>query len=275
MADEPSRSISESIRLWSQAVAIPLVLAVAGFWQFYLKEVWWPGAAINLTAELSVKEAGLSAAGNGGKKLEAIELVITARNPSSSTVYLLPNYWAAWGVTVDTPQEGSEKSDDWLEGATELINNRKSLALSKHSKTVETTLVSVGPAILDYYLRPNEKVSATIVFHVPQGLYDFVEVTVWLPTTSRENPDRHGEPALGIDYKLNSDRTDFIIASVYRITSNGAHGEIISTDPQGSLPQKDIEYYNWQLASSTVELSMWQGKSSPPTATEPPKASSP
>jgi hypothetical protein len=297
MADEPTHSASA--RLWLQAVAIPLVLAVGGFWQFYLKERVWPAAAINLTTDVTIKEAGLKAAAassSGSDKLEAIELVITARNPSSSTVYLLANYWVAWGTRISSrqqvsetsddvaalvsqgtgisaAQELSEKSDDWLEGVADLVSKRHGLVVGKHYTGVDSTLVALGPAFNDNYLRPNEKVSATYVFYVPEGVYDLIEVGVSLPTTSRENPARTGEGALGIDYKLNSDRSSLIFSSVYRIDTK----KVISTDEEGTLSPKDTEYYGWQGATSNVELSLWpQAKPSEPTsATKLPATSSP
>jgi hypothetical protein len=270
MADEPSRSKSDGIRLWVSAVAIPIVLAVAGTWQFYLKEVWLPATAINLTAEVSVQEAGLRAATVAeAKNLEAIELVITARNPSSNTIFLCANLWEAWGVTISAPTQDSEKSKDWLDGVSELVNKRDSFVVGKHYKGDRQTLVSAGSVFQDRNLHANEKVSATFVFYVPQGLYDFIEINVSLPVTSTESPARSGEPALGVEYALSPDRSYFPIVSVYRVTSNGTH-KPLPLDADGALSQSDTKYYGWQSAGARVQLSLWRSKPPPPTTPESP-----
>lgn len=276
MADESSRSAWDHIRLWLAAVGIPIVLALASFWQFYLKEIWWPVTAINLTTEVTVKEAGLSAASvPEARNLEAIELVIAARNPSSSNVYLCANFWEAWGITIGGPKPNSEDSKDWPEGVSDLLDERSALATGRHYTNNQRTLVSAGTAFFDSRLHANEKISATYVFHIPRGLYDVVEVFVYLPATSRENPARPDEPALGVHYVLDADRSTFSIASVYRIRPDDTH-EPVSVDAQGNLPQSDIKYYGWQISGSRVELSLWQSgpKLPPPSNTETPQTSS-
>jgi hypothetical protein len=275
MADEPSRSKLDGIRLWVSAVALPVVLGLAGYWQFYLKEVWWPATALNLTAEVSVREAGLKAAAAAeAGNLEAIELVITARNPSSNTIYLCANLWGAWGRTISAAAQDSAKSEDWLEGVTEVLNKRSPLVVGKHYNTDQATLISVGDIFTDVNLHANEKVSASFVFYVPQGLYDSIEVVVELPATSKENSARSGESALGVEYALSPDHSNFSHASIYRVASNGTH-EPLARDAEGNLSQSDIKYYGWQSAVARVQLSLWQSRSPSSARTESPETSSP
>jgi len=123
MADESSRTTLDFIRLWLNAVLIPLVLAAGGLWQFYLKEVLWPATAINLSTEVTVKAVGLSgAAPADGKNLQAIELAVSARNPSASTIYLCENYWAAWGLSITAAKDGTEANKDWPQEMIQQIN---------------------------------------------------------------------------------------------------------------------------------------------------------
>src|SRR5262249_26078481 len=158
--------------------------AVAGFWQFYLKEVLWPAAAINLTTDVTVREAGITVrAAAEARNLEAIELVITARNPSSSTVYLCTNYWAAWAAKTSASTQDTEKDEDWLEFVTKAINSRITTIGGRHYNIDQPTLVSAGSIFDDVGLRPNEKISATFIFYVPQDFYDLIMVHVELPTT--------------------------------------------------------------------------------------------
>jgi hypothetical protein len=105
---------SETVRAWLQTLVI-IAGALFGVYEFYLKEVWWPATApINLSTEVTIKEAGVSAS-NESKELEAIELVVKARNPSNRTVYLLKNYWRAWGVKCHRKMPSLSDSVGWPE----------------------------------------------------------------------------------------------------------------------------------------------------------------
>jgi len=263
MAKEPNRSIGDTVRLWLTAVAIPIVLAVAGFWQFYLKEVLWPATAINLTTELTIKRAGHRAHSSQSGELEAIELVVGARNPSSSTIYLLHNYWLAWGTKIGPVQEENE---DWAAGMEKTINEKRKFIVGKHYAPSNATMIAMGSAFTDDYIRPNEKITATFVFYVPEGTYDLIDVLVELPTSSRGSAVRFGRPALGVEYALTSDGS-LTMKSVYRVTSTGSR-EPLATDAEGNLTSEDIRHYGWQSALSSAELSLWQGETQAPAATE-------
>jgi hypothetical protein len=268
--DEP-RSKLESVRSWLAAVAIPVVLAVLGLWQFVLREVWWPAAAINLTAEASIKQAGFaSTSSSQGKAFEAIELVVNARNPSAKTIYLLPNHWVAWGFKIDTVPKEDENPEKWLENANDLINSMEAWSVGKHYRTDDGTLVAMGSAIEYTSLRPNEQVSETHVFHVPQGVYDLVEVAVDLPYTPKENPDRYGEAAIGVEYKLNG--TNFDVSSIYLVGPDGGH-KALPRDWDGGPRQSDARRYDLQSAVARVALSLWESKPPPQHKTEPPETS--
>jgi hypothetical protein len=95
-----------------------------GVWQFWLKEIVWPAQApINLTTQVGVSRAGFNVAASGENKerFEGIELTITATNPSSRVVYLLPNYWLASALTTETRQ----KSEDWVKDATDRMASKQ------------------------------------------------------------------------------------------------------------------------------------------------------
>jgi hypothetical protein len=206
MAEKAKRSRLESIRLWIKAVGIPVVLALLGLWQFWLKEVRWPGEApVNLTTELSVREAGFSGASarddkREDKELEAIEFEVTARNPSTRGLYLLRNLWVAYGVKIERPQNG-----DWLQVMADQINGNHQIIAGKYYDADPPVPVATGNVFTDVGLHPGEKIVRTFVFYVPQGVYDFVEVEVRLPTTTTEIPGHPGEPIAGVEYKVRAD----------------------------------------------------------------------
>ena len=91
---------------------------MGGIWTYYswyYKEILIPSTApVNVTTELTVKEAGSKGdeSGQSNEQSKAIELVITAKNPSTRTVYLLPNCWFASGVTIWSK---SASEDTWVE----------------------------------------------------------------------------------------------------------------------------------------------------------------
>ena len=261
MADAPARSTGESIRLWIQAVGIPVVVAVLGLWQFWLKEVAWPSEApVNLTTELSVKEAGFGKASARESNredlgLEAIELQVTARNPSTRPIYLLTNIWAACGITIKPP-----KTKDWRGAMESQINGDHQIVGGEHYSTAYPVLVAAGNVFTDTALQPNEKIVRSFVFYVPKGAYDYVEVDVGLPTTPIERPGHPGEPTAVTEYKLRSDGSSYL-PTLYRVARDGTR-----TDPTAT----DISDLGVQWALSTRMLSLWEKNSAtanPPDAT--------
>jgi hypothetical protein len=200
MADKPKRSISESVRLWAQAIGIPLVVAGVGLWEFYLKERIWPAQApVNLTTELTLTETGRAQIANNAD-LEAVELVVTAHNPSPRDVYLLTNYWMAEGIKIGAPKENV----DWLQENVDAINGSHVMPDGKYYRNDHPVLVASANVFpIETVLHPSESISASYAFFVPQGVYDLVEVDVILPTTS-EAIAKTGEAAAAIKHSVNA-----------------------------------------------------------------------
>lgn len=250
------RSRSETLRLWIQAVGIPLAVAGLGVLQFWLIQVKWPSQApVNVTTELQVKEAGLIGAKtretNG---LEAIELEITALNPSTRKLYLLKNLWVAHGITIKPPAAGN-----WMKVMEDHLNGDHRIAGGKHYSTRPPVTIAAGNAFTDEALQPNEKVVRTFVFYVPRGAYDYVEVDVFLPTTPNEKPSDPGKPVADVDWKLRADGQSYG-AAFYRIKPDGSR-----EDPTGT----DISDLGLQVASSTRMLPLWRAPnpvSAPPSS---------
>jgi len=256
MTDKPTQGFWEHIRLWLSAIGLPVVLALAGLWQFYLKEVWWPESAINLTTEVSIKQVGLSAGGaDASKNLEALEVAITAQNPSTRTVYLCANYWAAWGIKVGTRTEPNE---NWSSDVSGFINKRKSFVAGRHFRTEPGTLVAVGNVFVgDDYLRSQEKVSAAFVFYVPQGVYDLIKVFAILPSTTATNPGKSYTSALGITYA--PDSNGLSIVSIDQLNGDRSEGKLALEKGEPKYAS-DVTRYGYQVTLSHFELSLWQSK---------------
>jgi hypothetical protein len=140
MAEELQRSTADAIRLWIQAVGVPVVVLAFGAWQFWLKEVVWPAQApVNLSTELRVKEAGtISTTERDVNGLQAIELEITAGNPSSRKLFLLGNLWVAHGITIKSPNKGN-----WMEAMEPHLNTDHRIVGGKfYSTTPPVTLAA-------------------------------------------------------------------------------------------------------------------------------------
>ncbi len=227
---------------WIQAL-IFFFVASFGAWQFWLKEVVWPAAApLNLTTELGVKAAGFQASPGSDNKqqFEAIELVVTARNPSTRNLYLLSNVWVARGIAIDA----SLKGELWQTAATERIAKYRFAVAGEHYKMREMKLVAGGYVFDDYVLRPNELVTHSFVFYIPHGVYDYVEVAVALPTTPNEN-------VAEATWTLNPDGT--VKYRAYRYSAKGGRGEEIK-DLAAAFTDSAMQL---QTAEASRQLSLW------------------
>jgi hypothetical protein len=217
-----------------------------GLWQFWLKEIKWPAQApVNLTAELSIKDAGSGAmpgkAADSDDGLQAIELEVTARNPSTRPIYLLNNIWVAYGIKIDS---GKLK---WMDGMEVQLNGDHRIIGGKHYSTTPPVPVAVGNVFTDTGLQPNEKIVRSFVFYVPRNEYDYVEVNVGLPTTTADRPGQAGKPIAEVKYALRPDRSSYR-PIVYRIRSGGSQAE---------ASEKDENDIGLQWAIATRMLSLW------------------
>jgi hypothetical protein len=139
------------------------------------------------------------------------------------------------------------------------INGNHQIIAGKYYDADPPVPVATGNVFTDVGLHPGEKIVRTFVFYVPQGVYDFVEVEVRLPTTTTEIPGHPGEPIAGVEYKVRADHAGYS-SSVYRIGSNGAHEQPKDADA-GDL---DVQW-----AISTRMLSLWQTAPSSAVADRP------
>ena len=228
------------------------VLAVAAFgvWQFWLKEIVWPAAApLNLTTELGVKEAGIRVSPETDSKhqFDAIELVVTARNPSTRSLYLLSNIWVARGISIDPRIKG----ELWQTQTTERIAKYQSTLAGEHYKIRAIKLVAGGYVFDDHVSRPNKSVTRSFVFYVPHGVYDYVEVAFAIPTTPIDN-------AVEAGWTLNAD--DTVKYRAYR-RAKDSHEEIKDLVAAFADPATQL-----QTAEASRQFSLWQDDEQAPVS---------
>jgi hypothetical protein len=243
MADEHGGGAARTVNLWVQTFAF-LLAGIWGIYVFVYQEFSKPATApINLTTQISVRPAGVrpSLTGPDGKPLLAIELEVTATNPSTRIVYILPSYWVAHGINV-APRP---LSIDWIPLANDGIRNRAIGAAGEHYGFVRTTLVASGSAIPDTELKPNESVTRSFVFYVPEGAYDLLDVESVLPSASRNH-------AMDIDWSLTADGS--VQSAVYRLDPQGGRQQI-QPDQNGDYGDNSADL---QQAVSRRQLSLWR-----------------
>lgn len=293
MADKPRHSskildrmqtlVPSEIRNLVQTLAF-VALSGAGIWEFVLKEIIWPNAApINLTTEVTLKEVGFSNAGGGESTgpFEAIEVAVTAKNPSTLDVYLLGNCWYAKGFKFRMREENK----DWVTAINnpmrpDALGGRISRHVLGHGGAyydVQKTRVVAGNAVFtDYVLHPNESISASFVIFVPQNRYDVLQVFVQLPTTAVADEaavawtvvDTDTEPDTGCLPQYSRKPNGYLekLTSFFRNRNNTF--EKIEEDALNS--DSRLKY---QIAKSRRELSLWQSKPLPTDITTPPGTS--
>ncbi len=247
MADTPTRA--SEIRNWLQAFIVVTGVA-GGFYQFVFREMLLPAAApINLSTEVTIREAGFRSARGAerNEQFEAIELAVTAKNPSSRDIYLLANCWHVHGLTNTLKSRPNETFAGTVTGD---INKRQPINEGAYYEIRKVFLVAAGGAFIqDQILHPNESVSASFVFYVPQDVYDVLHVHVQLPTTAVAH-------SAEVEWKVTAEGC---VESAYRMR-NGVRGEPIE-DLYKAFLDPAIKF---QAASSSKELSLWTRE--PPAA---------
>lgn len=267
MAVRSGRSFGQEINTWVQTVGI-LIAAAWGGYTFIYKEVVLPNSApVNISVDLQLKKIGQMGP-NGAplsevsddktngpqgidrkKQLIGVEMRISAINPSTRDVYLLPSAWFAYGI-VD------RASDDLpTETAALVLNAHSGGYILKHAVPAEASLVAVGSLLPDDALRPNEKAVHTEIIYVPAGKYDRIMVQGTLITASKRDK-------LTVKWKWNKEDKDkdndneerVITPQLYRV---GASNELIE------LTKDEQAYYSreesgLQLEHASGQISLWQ-----------------
>ena len=241
MAKRPEQTLGQAINTWVQTIGI-LIAAAWGFYTFVYKEVWLPKSApVNISVNLQLKKIG---PGNPQgtdqkKKLIAVEMRVSATNPSTRQVYLLPSAWIALGL-VDNASNGT-LSDT---AAARALSAGLGQYVQKHAVAAETPIVAVGSLFKDTTLKPNETTTHTVIIYVPDGTYDRIEVAAMMPTMSKQ--DR-----LALEWKL--DKTG-ITPFMYRVGANNERTKM-ETDSDGNYfdPENSL-----QMARSVSQVSLWQ-----------------
>jgi hypothetical protein len=268
-APQPSRiqSFLLSARVALLTIAAGLWAALGTFWSIYAwyhQEVVVPSTApVNLTTEVSVEEVGFGAPtkGSSEEQLDAIQLMVTANNVSSKNIYLLTNYWDAWGGKV-APRSSNADMALWLRNVNQweaIQNETGQLYYSPSGKYYEITAFervawgNIFPA--SYILYPKETISASVVFYVPKNSYDLVHVEVHIPTTEKLK-------MVDLMFVVDADR---VKPKFFKVGPQGQRTEVVE--------QAEIDALKVQETQSRRQLSLWHAQAKPATNSTPLKSS--
>jgi len=241
MAEKRERTLGESLNTWLQIVGI-LVAAVWAAWTFVYKEIQVPQSApINISMNLQLKKAGV---GTGKAPMVALEMRISATNPSTRRVYLLPSLWTINGCKR-TP---SQFSDDESFGrfAVRVLNAHAGQSTERYSSLDCSALVAAGDLFTDVWLNPGESVARTEILHIPSGRYDLVSADASMPTADVE--------VIGKWSYRYSWEDGGIVGELCRVNTNHECAPVAAKGERGYI-DAGIGY---QVAESQSEISLWE-----------------
>lgn len=187
-SSRPRETRSESVHNWVTSFAF--VLAGAwGIYTFWHTQIEAPRSApVNVTTEVQLRVAGRVDEAPA-PTLVAVEATITASNPSPRAVHLLPGYWLAYGTDVSAAD-----NREWTEALALSIDRRSSgVTGGRYYHASPERLVAGGPAFVDTVLQPNERVSRSVIFYIPEHRFNLLRVRAVLPSADKSE-------ALDVDY---------------------------------------------------------------------------
>lgn len=176
-AERPRETTSERFNNWITSIAFVLA-GVWGVYTFWHNEIEEPRMApVNVTTVLELRQG--DAAENG---LIPVEVTMTANNPGARKVYVLPNYWVAYGLRIDAVD-----NPNWAASLPETLNARGDVRGARYYGSSGTQLVAGGPAFTDTVLQPDEQISRSFVFYVPRDRFDLLRVRTIIPNSDEED----------------------------------------------------------------------------------------
>jgi hypothetical protein len=234
------RSVEERLNTWMQIVGI-CIAAVWGVYTFVFKEITVPKSApVNVTLNLQLKKVGTSAAEAG---LIAVGMTASATNPSSREIHLLPSAWIAYGVSITT----AERDDPTFnkKALTALADPENVSTVQRHAKRLNNSIVAMGRLFFNTALKPGETLVRNIVFYVPIGKYDLVNLISTMPNTTAD-PKR-----IELKWALRNNVLEF---NAYQLDRTGKR--ILETAKNGSYGYSEAKV---DQTEANTQISLWPG----------------
>ncbi len=190
MADSQEKTFSEKLNTWVQTFGIiigSIVVFIWGVYSFVYKEIIVPKSApVNVTLNLALKKSGIGGIKESKqqKPFVAIEMRVTAKNPSSREVHLLPSAFIVWGFKI---AESYLEHGDFLNEISEKPIPSGRYYSGMHFELIKPSVVAIGNLLTDTSLKPDELVGTSFTFYVPQGEYDMLQANIVIPCAKEKS----------------------------------------------------------------------------------------
>lgn len=241
MINTQNRSFGQNINTWVQTMAL-LLAAGLGIYTFWYKDVLLPKSApVNITMSLDLERIGDLWSADQTTQLVAVQMRVTARNPSPREVFLLRSAWIAHGVSIVMATDTS--TFDY--GVETYNSGTPYLSVQRHMQANNWSLVAFGDLFVDSFLKPDETISRTMLIYVPRDQFDLLEVYVSMPTVGQSG-------VVELEWRL--DDTQWIVPTIYHLGANGERIGEMERDEYGGYTNAELEL---QMAASMSSLSLW------------------
>jgi hypothetical protein len=221
MPNAQEKSFGEKFNIWVQTIGIIIGSIVVFLWgvtTFVYEKIWVPKSApVNVSLDIALKKTGICEIKENKNQapLAAIELKITAKNPSTRAVPFLPSSFFVFGYKI----AGTDGNDeDFSKRSDEVLKDFYSGTISRRHSMIKTVkVVAVGDLFIDSGLKPAEVVSTSRVFHIPSGEYDMLEAVAFIPSCKERS-------IVELTRKFDQERG--IIQGLIRISDDGRRDPI-------------------------------------------------
>jgi hypothetical protein len=227
-----------------------LIAALWGIYAFIYKEVMAPQSApTEVVLDLSLTKLITDKASHAVQThgLIPVEIRVSAKNPSSRTLYLLPNIWTVYGYKVQpskrpraTPERDSPSAAVSL---TNLVTQTEF-----HCLRGPRSLVAYGGLLSDDSLKPGEVSSRTFIVYIPQNRYDLLRLEATMHTVTKPG-------SVQMEWRLSHDSMK---NTMYRLGPGGKRTQV-ERDKDGKFADHELmEEVELQRVEPATELSLWE-----------------
>jgi hypothetical protein len=198
-------------------------------------------APVNVTVDLELKKISGGQPGENKKKLIPVQFRVSAKNPSTREIYLLPSVWMATGTKI-TP------ADNELSDVPAVTSENGQSVAQRHAAVTENVIIAFGGLVEDDSLKPNEVTTRTFILYVPPNEYDSIDLLTIVPTIAEKGK-------INLEWKLNRE-TSQIEPTWQRLDARGAKQGVMSDNEVSTFSSE--HKLELQRSVTRATLSLWQ-----------------
>jgi hypothetical protein len=179
---DPPTAPENPIHKWVQTVAV-LGAACWAIYTFVWKEILvpsWAPAAMALEVSLTpISQQTTGSVTTQTGRVE-MELQVSATNPSSRTLYLLPNYWQLFGIQ----RQNQAKGQAFAASANEALSSTNGDHAERGSTLQSSPTIATGRLFADDLIQPGEKITRNLIVRVP-ATYSAATIELLVPALTK------------------------------------------------------------------------------------------